>query len=80
MKFHIFLVLNEPFPFRRSLSENIQQQRAVAVNIGKLMSDGRILLNEGVETEGVMWESPSWRLMDTGVIFFKNNNQSEHGI
>ena len=47
-------------------------QRAVAVNIGKLLPDGRILLEDGVETEGVMWESPSWRLMDNGVIMFKN--------
>ena len=53
----------------RSLSA---PQRAVAVNIGKLLSDGRVLLEEGVETEGVMWESPSWRLMDNGVIMFKN--------
>ena len=44
----------------------------MAVPIGRLMSDGRVLLDDGVETPGVMWESDRWRLTDDGVIFFKN--------
>ena len=55
---------------RRELS----WQRAVAVPIGRLMSDGRVMLDDGVETPGVMWESERWRLTDNGVIFFKNES------
>ena len=29
-------------------------------------------MDDGVETPGVIWESPTWRLLDNGVIFFKN--------
>ena len=29
---------------------------------------------EGVETPGVVWDSPSWRLADTGLIQFKNSS------
>ena len=46
----------------------------MAVPIGRLMSDGQVLLDNGVETPGVMWESESWRLTDDGVIFFKNES------
>ena len=31
-----------------------------------------MLLAEGVETPGVVWETPTWRLSDTGLIYFKN--------
>ena len=55
-------------PFRRDIS----WQRAVAVPIGTILSNGKVLLNNGVETPGVIWESPSWRLMDNGVILYKN--------
>ena len=44
----------------------------MAVPIGNILSNGKVLLKDGVETPGVMWESPSWRLMDNGVIFYKN--------
>ena len=53
---------------RRDLS----WQRAVAVRIGSLLRDGRVLLAEGVETPGVVWETPAWRLSDSGLIYFKN--------
>ena len=32
------------------------------------------MLDEGVETPGVVWDSPSWRLSDTGLIQFKNTS------
>ena len=32
------------------------------------------MLDDGVETPGVMWESERWRLTDNGVIFFKNES------
>ena len=44
----------------------------MAVPIGNILTNGKVLLNAGVETPGVIWESPSWRLMDNGVIFYKN--------
>ena len=31
-------------------------------------------MDEGVETPGVVWDSPSWRLSDTGLIQFKNTS------
>ena len=31
-----------------------------------------MLLAEGVETPGVVWETPAWRLSDSGLIYFKN--------
>ena len=40
--------------------------------IGSLQADGGVLLSEGVETPGVVWETPTWRLSDTGLIYFKN--------
>ena len=38
-----------------------------------------MLLAEGVETPGVVWDSPSWRLSDTGLIQFKNTSSGAEG-
>ena len=38
-----------------------------------------MLLDEGVETPGVVWDSPSWRLSDTGLIQFKNTSGEAGG-
>ena len=44
------------------------------MRLGSLLRDGRVLLDDGVETPGVVWDSPSWRLSDTGLIEFKNTS------
>ena len=45
----------------------------IVIPLGKALTDGRVLLDDGVETPGVMWESPFWRVTDEGVIFYKGN-------
>ena len=43
----------------------------IVVPLGRLLEDGRVELEEGVEEEGVAWESPLWRVTDSGLIFYK---------
>jgi hypothetical protein len=45
----------------------------IVVPLGRLLPGGRLLLARGVERVGVEWESPRWRLTDTGLIFYKGN-------
>ena len=35
---------------------------------------------EGVESPGVVWDSPSWRLSDTGLIQFKKTSGGAEGM
>ncbi|XP_023326847.1 uncharacterized protein LOC111700212 [Eurytemora carolleeae] len=48
----------------------------IVVPIGRLLSNGRILLNAGVKEKGVVWDSPGWTLTDSGVIFYKDNSSA----
>jgi hypothetical protein len=43
----------------------------IIVPIGALLDDGNVLLNDGVDVEGVYWESPDRALFDNGTIVYK---------
>ena len=53
----------------------------IVIPLGRVLTNGRVLLDEGVEAPGVMWESPFWRVTDDGVIFYKGNETKvEKGV
>ena len=55
-------------------------QRAVSVPLGRVVAGGGVLLEEGVEVPGVVWEAPAWTLADTGLLTLKHTGQAARGV
>ena len=55
-------------------------QRAVSVPLGRVVAGGGVLLEEGVEVPGVVWEAPAWTLADTGLLTLKQTGQAARGV
>ena len=55
-------------------------QRAVSVPLGRVVAGGGVLLEEGVEVPGVVWEAPGWTLADTGLLTLKHTGQAARGV
>ena len=51
----------------------------ILIPIGALLSDGNVLLNDGIETEGIRWESEDRILYPNGTIAYKLTGKIEEG-
>ena len=61
-------------------SRELSWQRAVSVPLGRVVAGGGVLLEEGVEVPGVVWEAPAWTLADTGLLTLKQTGQAARGV
>ena len=50
----------------------------VILSLGSLVRNGRVLLNPGIEIEGVYWDSPDRTFFENGTVVYKQTGIVEH--